>query len=177
MNQLYVCIYLLFFGFSSRLGNHGTLRFLCCTVHSHQSPILHTVSLVYICQSQLLSSSPTPIVTSRYPFVCSLHLNYTLSNSIFTLFLCFYIYFIEILFTYHNSHHFKVLKYTCWLSKIYLLLYFGGQLVYDVVLVSGAELSGSVTHRQASILFWILFPYRLLQSIEQSSLCSTVCPC
>ena len=34
-----------------------------------------------------------------------------------------------------------------------------------------------VIHKQLSILYWILFPYRLLQNTEQSSLCYTVRPC
>ena len=38
-------------------------------------------------------------------------------------------------------------------------------MVYDVVLLSGVQLSDSVTHTHVSILFWILFPYGLLQSI------------
>ena len=43
-----------------------------------------------------------------------------------------------------------------------------------VVLVSGIQQSGSMTHIHASILFQILFPLRLLQSSEQSPLCSIV---
>ena len=35
-----------------------------------------------------------------------------------------------------------------------------------VVLVSGVQQSDSVTHIHVSILFQILFPYRLLQSTE-----------
>ena len=37
------------------------------------------------------------------------------------------------------------------------------------VLVSGVQQSDSVIHIHVSILFQILFPFRLLQSIEQSS--------
>ena len=47
----------------------------------------------------------------------------------------------------------------------------------NVVLVSGVQQSDSVIHIHVSILFQILFPFRLLQSIEQSSLCYTVDPC
>ena len=46
--------------------------------------------------------------------------------------------------------------------------------MYDVVLVSGIHQSASVIHIHISILFQILFSFRLLQSVEQSSLCSTV---
>ena len=45
------------------------------------------------------------------------------------------------------------------------------------MLVSGVQQSDSVIHIHVSILFKILFPFRLLHSIEQSSLCSTVGPC
>ena len=38
--------------------------------------------------------------------------------------------------------------------------------VYDVVLVSAAQQSGSVIHIRISTLFQIFFPYRSLQSIE-----------
>ena len=38
-------------------------------------------------------------------------------------------------------------------------------MIYNVVLVSCVHLSDSVIHIHVSILFQILFPYRLLQSI------------
>ena len=46
-------------------------------------------------------------------------------------------------------------------------------------LVSNIQLSDSVIHIliPVSILFQILFPFRLLQTIEQSSLCYTLGPC
>ena len=47
----------------------------------------------------------------------------------------------------------------------------------NVVLVSGVQQSDSVLHIHVSILFQIPFPFRLLQNIEQSSLCYTVGPC
>ena len=50
-------------------------------------------------------------------------------------------------------------------------------IVNNVVLVSGAQQSDSVTHIHISILFQIFFPFRLLQNIEQSSLCCTVGLC
>ena len=43
------------------------------------------------------------------------------------------------------------------------------------VLVSGVGQSNSVTH--VSILSQILFPFRLLHNIEQSTLCYIVGPC
>ena len=45
------------------------------------------------------------------------------------------------------------------------------------MLVSGVQQSDSVTHIHVCILFQILFPFRLLWNIEQSSLCHTVGPC
>ena len=47
-------------------------------------------------------------------------------------------------------------------------------LIYSVLLVSGIQHSNSVIH--LCILFQILFPYRLLQNTEYSSLCYTVGP-
>ena len=41
-------------------------------------------------------------------------------------------------------------------------------LIYNVVLVSGVQQSGSVMHIHLSVLFQILFPYRLLLSVESS---------
>ena len=49
--------------------------------------------------------------------------------------------------------------------------------MYKVVLISGVQQSDSVTHIHLSNLFQILFLFRLLQSIEQSSLCYIVSPC
>ena len=51
------------------------------------------------------------------------------------------------------------------------------ELIYNVVLVSGVQQSDSVIHTYISIFFQILFPYRLLQNIEYSSLYYTVGPC
>ena len=44
------------------------------------------------------------------------------------------------------------------------------------VLVSDVQQSDSVIHIHVSILFQILFPFRLLYKIEQSSLCYIVSP-
>ena len=54
------------------------------------------------------------------------------------------------------------------------LFYIGVELMNNVVLVSGVQHSDSVIHIHVSILFQILFPFRLLRNIEQSSLCYTV---
>ena len=50
-------------------------------------------------------------------------------------------------------------------------------MINNVVLVSGVQQSDSVINIHISILFQILFPFRLLHNIEQSSLCYTVGPC
>ena len=47
----------------------------------------------------------------------------------------------------------------------------------NVVTVSGVQQSDSVIHINVSILFQILFPFRLLHNTKQSSLCYTVGPC
>ena len=57
------------------------------------------------------------------------------------------------------------------------LFYIVVQLINNVALVSGVQQSDSVIHTHISILFQVLFPFRLLQNIEQSSLCYTVGPC
>ena len=66
-------------------------------------------------------------------------------------------------------------------SAFYLLSFNEVQLIYKVVLVSGVQQSDSVihshVHTHTHILFQILFHYRLLQDIEDSSLCYTVGPC
>ena len=49
-------------------------------------------------------------------------------------------------------------------------------MINNVVLVSGVQQSDSVIHIHVTILFKILFPFRLLQNIEQSSLYYTVGP-
>ena len=53
----------------------------------------------------------------------------------------------------------------------------GVELINNGVLVSGVEPSDSVTHVHVSVLLQILFPFRLLQNIEQRPLCYTVGPC
>ena len=50
-------------------------------------------------------------------------------------------------------------------------------MIYNVVLVSGVQQSDSVIHIHVCIRFQILFPFRLLQNVGQSSLCYTGDPC
>ena len=49
-------------------------------------------------------------------------------------------------------------------------------MISNVVTVSGVQTSDSVIHIYVSV-YQILFPFRLLHNIEQSSLCYTVGPC
>ena len=63
--------------------------------------------------------------------------------------------------------------FVCFLN-IFKLSFIGVQLIYNVALVSAVQQSESVIHIHISTLFQILFPYRSLQSIEQSSLCYTI---
>ena len=50
-------------------------------------------------------------------------------------------------------------------------------MINNVVIVSGVQQSDTAIHIHVSILFQILFPFRLFHNIEQSSLCYTVGPC
>ena len=59
--------------------------------------------------------------------------------------------------------------------KHFFVLYWS--IVNNVVLVSGVEQSDSVIRIHVSILSQIIFPFRLLQNIEDRSLCYTVGPC
>ena len=45
------------------------------------------------------------------------------------------------------------------------------------MLITGVQQRDSVIPLQVSILFQLLFPFKLLQNIESSSLCYTVGPC
>ena len=47
-------------------------------------------------------------------------------------------------------------------------------LINNVVIVSDVQQSDSVIHIHLSIVFQILFPFRLLQNIEQNSLCYAI---
>ena len=57
--------------------------------------------------------------------------------------------------------------------SFFLVNFIAIQLTYSVVLVSGVQQSESVIHMPISIPFQILFPYRLLQRLEEVSLCWT----
>ena len=57
-----------------------------------------------------------------------------------------------------------------------MLYYVGVSLNNKVVVVSSVQQSDSVIHINVSILFQILFPFRLLQNMEQHSLCCIVGP-
>ena len=57
------------------------------------------------------------------------------------------------------------------------LFYIGVSLINNVVFIPGVQQSDSGVHIHVSILFQFIFPFMLLNSIEQSSLCYTVCPC
>ena len=48
--------------------------------------------------------------------------------------------------------------------------YIGVKLINNIVVVSGVQQSDSVIHVHISILFQILFPFRLLHNTEQNSL-------
>ena len=50
-------------------------------------------------------------------------------------------------------------------------------MINTVVLVSDVHQSDAVIHIHVSILFQILFPFKLLHNIEQSSLCYTAGSC
>ena len=58
----------------------------------------------------------------------------------------------------------------------FLFFYIEIQLINNVR-VSGVQQSDSVLHIHVSVIFQILFPFRLLQYIKQSPLCYIVGPC
>ena len=66
--------------------------------------------------------------------------------------------------------------FICSFLKVFILG-FSIKLIDNVVLVSGVQQSGSVIHIHVSLLFQIVFHFRLLQNIGQSSLCYTVDLC
>ena len=68
-----------------------------------------------------------------------------------------------------------LLNFACFLLLFYLyifqdiflfLIFIGIWLIYSIVLVSVSQQHESIIHVHASTLFWILFPYRSLQSSE-----------
>ena len=60
------------------------------------------------------------------------------------------------------------------ITAVLFEIFIAVQLIYNVVLVSGAQQSESVIYICIFTLFQILSPYRPLQSTEQSSLCYTI---
>ena len=72
--------------------------------------------------------------------------------------------------------YFFFFSHSFFLKKDFLF-YIGVQLINNVVLASGVHQSNSVVHIHVSILFQIVFPIMLLQSVKQSFLCYTVGPC
>ena len=75
-----------------------------------------------------------------------------------------------------NYKHDVVYCFPQWLFAFILtslLIFIGVQLLYNIVLVSTVQQSESAICIHISTLFQIPFPYRSLQSIEQSSLCYT----
>ena len=63
-----------------------------------------------------------------------------------------------------------------WTLPFFLkLIFIGVLLLYNVKLDSAVQQTESVIHIHIPPLFWISFPFRSPQSIEQRSLCYTVC--
>ena len=56
------------------------------------------------------------------------------------------------------------------LVQVLYFLLFGVQLINDTVIVSGVQQCDSIIHIHVPVLFQILFLFRLLHNIEQSSL-------
>ena len=65
----------------------------------------------------------------------------------------------------------------CGIDLLKFLFYIGLELINNVVMVLGVQQSDSVIHIHVSILFQIIFPFRLLQNNEQNTLCYSVDPC
>ena len=67
-------------------------------------------------------------------------------------------------------------------AYLFILIFIGVQLIYNVVLVSGVQQSDSVMYIKCMYIyvyigFQILFHYKLLQDTEYGSLCYTVGLC
>ena len=63
------------------------------------------------------------------------------------------------------------------MCEIFIYLFIGVSLIYNIVLLSGVQQSDSVIHKYIHILLYFLLNSGLLQDIEYSSLCYTVRPC
>ena len=72
----------------------------------------------------------------------------------------------------HHSHFFLFSNFNFF--NLYFTLEYSW---FTTLLCSGVQQNNSIIHIRISILFQILFPFRLLQNIEQSSLWYTVGPC
>ena len=74
MNQLYIYIYPLFFGFPSHLGHHSALsRVPCAIQYVLISYLFYTQYQQHICVDRV-SQLPPPSFPPWYPYICSLHL-------------------------------------------------------------------------------------------------------
>ena len=67
------------------------------------------------------------------------------------------------------------LAYVFLFCFVFLLMFIGVQLLYNVVLVSTAQQNESAIHIHRSSPFWVSLPFRTPQCIKYSSLCYTVC--
>ena len=72
-----------------------------------------------------------------------------------------------------NMNIFMYFQFLFLLKNFYFIL----ELINSAVLVSGVQQGDSVIHIHIFTLFRILFPFSLLQNIEQNSLCYTVGLC
>ena len=93
VNQLYLCIYPIFFGCPSHSDHHKALsRVPCAIQYVLLSFLFYTYSIVYICQSQSPNSSYPPFPLGIHTFVLYVCLYFYFANKIiYTIFLdCIY---------------------------------------------------------------------------------------
>ena len=100
VNQSYVYINPLFFGFPFRSQESTEWSSLSYTVGFHWLSLLYMVSVVYICQPHSPNSSPHPRFSPPWcPYICSLHLclYFCFANKIiYTIFARFLIYTLKL---------------------------------------------------------------------------------
>ena len=73
VNQLYVYIYPLFYGFPSHLGHHRALSRVPCAIQfSLIIYFIHNINSVYMSISISQFIPPPPCFPPQYPYVCSL---------------------------------------------------------------------------------------------------------
>ena len=102
MNKLYICIYLLFFGFPSCLGHHKALSRVPCAMQLsfHWLPILNTVVIYVNANLSVHPTSFSPLVSVYlffmsvslfllYKFICIIFLDLTIRDIIQYLFFSF----------------------------------------------------------------------------------------